>query len=339
MLIKYQALAPHSHTKKAALYVLIGDEPCLAHEAAKSITDAYEKNDAFERKIIDINTANDWSSVLLEANSYSLFHEKSLLDLRYDKKSIDVKGKKALQTYLEQSHADCVVVLRAPSLTSKTLSWLSNHPHVSVIQISPLTGKNLIDWLKNKFHALAINVEPQVPALIEQYSQSNMLAAAQMVEKISLVALDKKTFTVSELMEQLSYESNFQIYQLADACLKADLPKALLIIRKHKKQQTAPTLVLWVLAQEARQCLQLKQLTEQNAMRFHDACQKLKIWSSRSALYASSIKRFSPACLTRLLSHCHQLDLQIRSTANAQIWLEFERWAVSFCAATSHPNG
>ena len=53
-----------------------------------------------DERIIDINKPTDWSLLTEEANSYSLFSDCVLLDIRFDKKTIDAIGKRIITSYL-----------------------------------------------------------------------------------------------------------------------------------------------------------------------------------------------------------------------------------------------
>ena len=186
MLIKYQALPSLLQKKSHALYVLIGNDPYLLNDAAIQIKKLFLKRAECEQTILDIQSPADWSLLIAEANSYSLFSEHVLLDARYDKKTIDAAGKTLLIDYLKAVNDRCMIVLRAPLLSAKALQWLVDSPHVVVIQLYPLTALALKQWIGAQLLSRGMNVEPAVPNLIHEYTQGNMLASAQLLDKLAL---------------------------------------------------------------------------------------------------------------------------------------------------------
>lgn len=72
----------------AALYVLFGQDLFLLDKAAQSIKSAWQaaNNHEAEEKILYMDNPSDWALLETEANSYSLFSNSVLIDIRYEKK-------------------------------------------------------------------------------------------------------------------------------------------------------------------------------------------------------------------------------------------------------------
>jgi DNA polymerase-3 subunit delta len=327
MLIKYQALEPTLSKQSHALYVLTGTDPYLLNHAASSIKATWRQKGDIDEKKLQLNTSADWTLLIEEANHYSLFAEHVLLDAHYEKKTLESAGKKSLQIYLENMHARCVLLLRAENIPQNQLAWLAKHDHVLLIQAYPLADAALKNWIKAQLQSHAIRFEPQVPDLIQYYTQGNMLACAQVIEKIALV-YDQEVLSVDKTKEQLTVQCDYQLFELADACLNAQAEKALYVLQQASQNQTEPTLVLWLLTQEVRLLIQLSQLAKQQAIPLAKACQQLKIWPHRLRLYETALKRLSSEYLYQLLIKCQQCDEQIKSNQSAFIWHSLQQLAL-----------
>ena len=331
MLIKYQALVPHLQKNTKAVYVLVGLDPYLINEAAISVKKAWRQRGETDEKIVHINAPADWGLLLEEANSYSLFAEYVLLDIRFDKKTIDATGKDILNQYLQNTNPRCLIILQATAVPAKQLQWLTNNEHVVVVQIAPLTDFELQKWLTMQLTQRSIRYAPQVPALILQYSQGNMLACAQVIEKLALVYDEKNELTIEEVQEQLVDQCDFQLYELGDACLTTNAEKALRLLRQANNDRVDPTLILWLLTQEIRQLIQLSHLLKQN-MSLSAACTQLKIWPKRASSYERTLTRLPTIKLHQLLHDCKQLDDRIKTNQSQHIWQSFERLALDICS-------
>jgi DNA polymerase-3 subunit delta len=332
MLIKYQALAPHLQKNTKAVYVLVGLDPYLINEAAISVKNAWRQRGETDEKIIHINAPTDWGQLLEEANSYSLFAEYVLLDIRFDKKAIDAAGKVVLNQYLQNTNSRCLIILQASAVPPKQLQWLTNNEHVVLVQIVPLNDFELQKWIAMQLTQRSVRHAPQVPGLILQYSQSNMLACAQVIEKLALVFNEENELTIEEVQEQLVDQCDFQLYELGDACLNAHAEKALRLLRQANNDRVEPTLILWLLAQEIRQLSQLAHLLKQN-MSLSTACTQLKIWPKRASAYQRTLARLSTTKLYQLLHDSKQLDDRIKTNQTQQIWQGFERLSLALCSA------
>ena len=330
MLIKYQALAPHLQKNIKAVYVLVGLDHYLLNDAVLSIKKAWRKRGETDEKIVDINTAADWEHLLAEANNYSLFSEHTLLDIRFDKKTIDATGKDILSQYLQNINPRCLFILQASAVPAKQLQWLSNNEHVVLVQVVPLTDSALQSWICNQLKSRSIPHEPQVPILIHQYTQGNMLACAQVIEKLTLVSDSTNQLTVEDVRAQLIDQCDFQLYELADACLSANAAKALHLLRQADNNRVEPTLILWLLTQEIRQLIQLSHLLKQS-MSLSAACDQLKIWPKRAQSYQVTLTRLALTKLYQLLRDSKQLDERIKTNKSEQIWQLLEKLALALC--------
>lgn len=331
MQIKQQMLAQQLQKKIVPLYVLIGQDSYLLEDSVASIKSALKQKYSYDEKIITINAAEDWNQVIEEANSYSLFSEIVLLTILLEKKSIDAAGKKALTEYLKTINTRCFIIIRAPNIPLKQLSWLSSQEHAVLSVAYSLSPDAMLQWIAKELTGRGLNFDPQVPNLIHQYTQGNMLACAQVLEKIALSVEANSTINLQQVKEQLSDQCDLDLFELVDACLLGKTDKTIQIIRYLANNKTEATLVLWVLSQEIRTLLQLWYLIGQNK-EFKSACAHLKIWSQRTNLYQVYCKRVkSLDFLLQLHRHCYSIDEFIKSNLNTQVWNYLENVALSLC--------
>lgn len=316
--------------KIAPLYVLVGQEHYLLEESLVTIKSIIKKNYDCDEKIIVIQSSDDWVHITEEASSYSLFSEVTLLDIFYDKKTIDATGKKIITEYLNNMSSHSLVIIRAPNVPAKQIQWLCNHDEVVVVVSYPLNAEAMKGWIKAQLQKNALKFELQVPDLIYHYTQGNMLACAQVIEKLALTYEPNSQVYSRDVSEHLSDQCVYTLFELTDACLLGRGDKAIHILRQAAEDKTEATLVLWVLTQEIRVLLQLLFKTQQN-IDFKTACSQLKIWPQRIALYQSSSKRITPAILEQLLQQCRLIDAQIKSNLNTQVWNSLENLSLSLC--------
>lgn len=328
MQIKQQALIHQIQKKIDPLYVLVGQDNYLIEESLSTIKTNIKSKYEYDEKIISIQSTEDWSTVHEEANSYSLFSETTLLNIYYDKKTIDAAGKKILTAYLNAVNSRCFIIIRAPNVPAKQLLWLSNHNQALVVVAYPLNSDAMKSWITSRFKLNSLNTQPEVTELIYQYTQGNMLACAQVIEKIALSNPPGSSISKQLALEHLFDQCDYSLFELVDACLLGHADKAIQILRQASSNKSESTLILWMLTQEARALIQLLYLTQQK-MEFKTACSQLKIWPQRINLYQIAIKRFNNSLLQQLLQYCKYIDEQIKSSLNTQVWNSLEKLTLS----------
>lgn len=330
MQIKHQALAQHIQRKSYPLYVLIGQDNYLIEDSLNLIKSSIKNTQDCDEKMISLQSAEDWNAITDEANSYSLFSETVLLNTIYDKKTLEATGKKVLTEYLKAVNSRCCIILRAPNIPAKQLMWLANHEQVLLVVAYPLNAEAMKSWISSQFKKHELNALPQIADLIYRYTQGNMLACAQVIEKIALSNPPHSQIDTQQAMEHLSDQCDHSLFELVDACLLNQPDKAIQILRQAVDNKTEPTLALWVLAQETRTLLQLSHLIQQK-IDIKTASSQLKIWPQRLNMYQVSVKRLNSTVLREILLYCQVIDQQIKSSLNGQMWHALEKIALSLC--------
>lgn len=334
MLIKHQAVKQQMQRKIAPLYVLIGQDTYLMEEALTTIKSTLKQSRDCDEKVITIQSTEDWNLIVDEANSYSLFSDTVLLNLIYEKKTLEAAGKKVLTEYLKSTNSRCIMIIRAPNIPAKQIQWLTDHESVVVVVSYSLSTDAMLQWISMRLKELSFNFNATIPALIHQYTQGNMLACAQVIEKISLTNNSGSEITRESVLEHLSNQSEHSLYELVDACLLGQTDKAIQIIRQAAQNKTEPTLVLWMLAQEVRNLERLTYLIHRNVA-MKTACTQLKIWPQRASFYQAGLRRINTTnLLPQLLSYCQIIDERIKSNASTQAWNSLECLVLSIAQGT-----
>lgn len=330
MIIKNTNLQGYLKNQMAPIYFLLGLDHFLLNESAQAIKTAWISSTSdYENHIIYINNAGDWSLAKEQLSNRGLFSSKILVDIRYEKKTFDAAAHQFIQQYLSSINSTCLLLIRAPQLPLKQLTNYHSLKEIHIIQVFSLDAKATQQWIKGQLEKRAISYDSQAPSLIYRYTQGNLLATAQAVERIEM-ALSGNYLTLDMIKEQLVDQSNFQLFELSDSYLSQNLIKVISQLRFFQQSNTEPSLVLWFIAQDIRYLIQLKELTEQ-AMPLEAACKKLKIWPSRSRLYQLALNHLSMPILKQLLAVCKIADDKIKSNQGPSVWHSFEQIALTLC--------
>ena len=326
MIIPQHALENHLKKGCVPMYIVVGQDPYLFNQAVLSIKKVWQQDS--EETLLDVQQAQDWSDSLHNANTYSLFSEYRLLDLRFTRKTLDVLGKKTIQEYLDNANPRCLVLVQAPELPVKQIQTLVSHPNLVCVQVTPYSPQIFRKFIVQRLHALQIKYEQDTPEVIYQYHQANLLACNQFLELLACMHDLDHTLTTQILMSYLRDQSEFSIYELGDACLSGETTHAIHICRQIRQVQGEPILLLWVLSQELRKIAQIHHLLASLSLQV--ACQQLKIWAQKILLYQKACHRVSMSQAHSLLKLCQNLDEQIKSNRSNQIWQDIERLVIMF---------
>lgn len=294
-------------------------------QSVKSIKSAwnalYEQS---ETLYFSIEQSQEWQAVYDEANTHGLFSQHKLIDVHFNKKTLDATSKTILNRYFENITPETLLLIQAPLLTAKLLSFCSNHPQCTLVQLSSLNDREMALWIQDALTKASFTFAPEVIALIQQYTTGNHLACAQCIEKLTLVHPKGHVLSLDDVRVHLNFQCEYELFELSEACLLGHLEKALRCLRVVVAQKTETTLILWILTQEIRLLTQLHQHTK-NGTKLSDAASRLKIWNQRIPLYQTALNRLLPSTLQHLLDKCQKLDEGFKLGKIKNIVLEIEQ--------------
>ena len=296
-------LAAHLHKTLAPIYLVFGEEPLQAQEAADAIRATTRERGYSEREYLAVETGFNWDTLRQRAASLSLFAGRRLLDLRLgDVKPSDV-GAKALSEYAARPAEDTVLLITAGKLdwsTQKT-RWFTALDSAGVtVQSTPLELRQLPAWIEKRLRARGLNPTPEAVTLLCDRVEGNLLAATQEIEKLALTVTDQQ-LTAEAVLATVGDSSRYSIYDLVDAALIGQPERVARIHNGLRSKGVEPVLVNWVLHQEIRVLTALA-FAQRQSQPLDVVFAVHKVWDKRKLSLNQALQRLT-------LADCRQLRL------------------------------
>jgi len=309
MRIQTKQLDRELKNKLLPVYLVSGDEPLLVQEALDSIRAACKLSGCDERKILDVDRKFNWASLSEEANSLSLFAERTLTELRLGKSKPGNPGAKALQSYCQQLPEDKILLISAAKMTTATLKskWCSAIDKIGgIIQVWPITLNEMPQWIAQRARKMGLQIERDAIALLSDRLEGNLLAAQQELEKLKLLN-DGSPINTETVLASVSDSAKYDIFNLTDACLSGDSKLVAKIVSSLKVEGLEPTYALWALSKEVRTVLALTHAF-QKALPPQAIFKQFGIFQKRQTTLTQAAKRHKTTNLKILLDKCKQTD-------------------------------
>jgi DNA polymerase-3 subunit delta len=134
----------------ASVYVLHGDEPLLALEAADAIRAAARKQGCTEREVFIAERGFDWSELAQAGASQSLFGDRKIIELRIPTGKPGTQGSAAIAEYCERLGKENVTLVSLPRLRKDDQGsrWFGALAAAGVVvDIYPVDRSRLPDWI------------------------------------------------------------------------------------------------------------------------------------------------------------------------------------------------
>jgi DNA polymerase III subunit delta len=290
--IKPQQLSSSLQKALAPVYFITGDEPQQLGELADAIRKAAKARDFTAREIFFVDKLFDWKQLNVAADTFSIFADKKIIDLRLPTGTPGAEGAKALAAYCQRLPEDTLLVITAGKITkdAQKSSWFQALDKVAcVIQVWPLSGQDLLRWIQDRLQQRGITTESGAVKILADRVEGNLLAAAQEIEKLyALYGSGKLSTLVLKIVLSLNAEG------------------------------IASAIVLWAIMREARILISYKAAQNQGEKEL--ILKKNGIWGERKQLIDSAVKRLTHTELNKVLVLGAKADRQIKGKQQGDAW-------------------
>ena len=330
MKIKSQQLSSAISKRLEPVYIVSGDELLLTQEASDTIRSfAYEKGFQ-ERTVFDVDGKFDWAQIHASVNTLSLFETKKILELRLARGKLNDQGAKALVEVCKLLGENNLLLIVSPkldrseqsSLWLKTLTARGMHIEIPRINVDELPA-----WIAQRLKRRNIQISRDKIQIISDRVEGNLLAAAQEIEKLELLALDDNTNELA-ISTIVTDSTRYDVYDLIDKILLGDTRSTGRILRGLQAEGTQPLQLLWAVLNELRKLIKASQLIA-GGESINSALSQAGVWKSNLSSMRLVIKRCSSAHLRMLLYQASAIDRGVKGLRESNIWDELTTMIIS----------
>ncbi|HKD55537.1 MAG TPA: DNA polymerase III subunit delta [Steroidobacteraceae bacterium] len=314
-----------THLAQALLpaYLISGDEPLLAGEAADAVRARARAAGFTERNVHFIERAADWNDVRGSCASLSLFGARRVVEIRLATARPGAAGNEALVALLGADDPDTLLLVLTPRLDrdAQSAEWVrASETRGAWVQIWPMDAQRLPGWLRVRARRLGLEVSDEALALLAARTEGNLLAAHQELTKLALLA-PGKVLTPDGVLASVADSARFDVFQLGEAVLAGETARALRVLAGLRAEGTEPTLVLWALTRALRDTWSALSGGGPTG------------WQRQSAALASARRRAPRLSFAALAERASRADRLIKGRLDGDAWDELALLATDMCGA------
>ena len=322
MKLSADSLANHLRERLLPVYLVSGDEPLLAGEAADAVRAAARAAGCSEREVHVVERAADWEEVRGSARNLSLFGARRLFEIRMSARP-GTAGNAALVALLAANAPDTLFLILTPRLDREAQSadWVrAVEAHGAWVPIWPVDAARLVGWLRGRARQLGLTASDEALELLAERTEGNLLAAHQELGKLVLLAGGARV-TPETVLASVADSARFDVFQLSEAVLTGAAARALRVLGGLRAEGTEPTLVLWALTKA-----------------LHDAWGALagaggaqRGWQRQSAALERAARRAPHMAFTDLTARAARADRVIKGRVAGNAWDELTLLTQALC--------
>ncbi|QDX82303.1 DNA polymerase III subunit delta [Denitratisoma sp. DHT3] len=329
MQLRPEQLAAHLQKPLAPLYVVHGDEPLLAIEAADAIRAAARIQGFEDREVLTAGPGFRWDDLYLAAGNLSLFGGSKLIDLRIPSGKPGRDGGEALQRYCGTLGPGVATLISLPLLDwqARKAAWFTALMEAGVVlecNAPPLP--QLPDWIAGRLARQQQSAPRAALEFIADHVEGNLLAAHQEIQKLALLH-PAGTLSLEQVEDAVLDVARFDVDKLRAALLAGDLARCGRLLDGLRAEDTAPPLVLWALTSEVRTLAQVRSAMDRG-LPADGALKEAKVFGPRQGPVRAAAQRISSAAARAALLHAARIDRMIKGLARGDIWDEMLQLAL-----------
>ena len=323
-------LGKHLQGSLAPVYVISGDDPLLCQEAADAIRAATRSQGFSEREVFHAEANFDWGLLYEAGASLSLFAEKRVIELRIANGKPGDKGTAAILEYLGRPPEDTLLLISLPKLDGSTqkTKWakaLIEGPNAQFLQIWPVDANQLPQWIRQRLSQSGMSATQEALELIAARVEGNLLAAAQEVEKLKLLA-EGNQIDAATVQAAVADSARYDVFGLIDAVLNGEAAHALRMLQGLRGEGQESLFIVVMLARELRQLASLAQQFSQGIpLEKAFAAARPPVWDKRRPLISKALQRHSASRWNQLLIDAQRIDAQVKGQAPGDPWSSLGR--------------
>ena len=322
MQVRSNRLAAHLANGLAPLYVVHGDEPLLAIEAADEIR-AAARRAGFEREILVAEPGFKWDAFTAANRNLGLFGTRKLVDLAIPSGKPGVEGARALEDCAAHPHPDTLTLITLPRLdrAAQAGAWFSALERSGVaVAVQPLERGELPRWLAARLARQNQRVGDDTLQLLADATEGNLLAARQEVEKLGLL-LPEGELDRDAVERAIADVARFDVFQLSEAWLVGDAARSLRILAALEAEGEGVPLLVWQLGEDLR-ALSAVLAAVAGGIPLGAAVQTARAWGKRQAALERAAGRVDPGVIAALLMRLARLDAMAKGIGRGSVWDE-----------------
>ncbi|MGK0373593.1 MAG: DNA polymerase-3 subunit delta [Arenicella sp.] len=331
---RLKACGPESGNQLPKVILLNGNEPLLVEEALDGVRHVLKQLGFGERLKYQLETGFDWNKLTGVGQAMSLFAERRVIEFRVPK-ALGAPGTKAITEYCQNPSADDILVIMMPALDKRqraakwvkaieSVGWLVDGYDISLQQFPA--------WLKKRLQSRSLRVEAGVVELMTEQLEGNVMAAAQEVDKLQVLAKDGGV-TLKLVTESLADQARFDVYALTDGCLIGDFNRVLRIKSRLQSEGVEPVIVVWALVREIRLLAAMSSALQQGQNKGL-LFKQHRIWNKREPIVNAALARLAPQAWYQLLEQAAHLDQTVKGQRYSEVgnlWYQIEQLCCRLC--------
>jgi DNA polymerase-3 subunit delta len=332
MQLRPHELDAHLSRNLAPLYVVHGDEPLAAIEAADAIRAAARRAGCGERELFIVEQHFRWDAFVAANANLGLFASRKLIDVRIASGKPGAEGAAALERHARNLPAENVTLISLPRVdrTTQGSGWFGAlAEHGVMIGVTAVERGALPGWIAERLARNDQRVTRATLAYLAERCEGNLLAAKQEIDKLALL-LAPGQLAHDDVERAVANVARYDIQELSEAWLRGEAVRTLRIVDGLRSEGEPITLVTWQLGEDLHALAAVHEMMA-HGQSLSGAMRTVRVWGKRQPALERAARRLDASRVLPLLASLAKLDALAKGIGRGDPWDALVAIALALC--------
>ena len=308
------------------VYLVAGPETLQVLEAADAIR-ARARGEGAEREVFDGDGRDpDWDALAASFNAPGLFASRRLLEVRLPGGKPGKAGAEVISQFCADPPGDVTLLVVAGDWSKAHHGkWVDAVSRCGVVSIAwSLKPHELPGWIDRRLRERGLRATPEAVQGLAERVEGNLLAAAQEIDKLSLLA-PEGVLDLETMQSLVADAARYDVFRLVEATLSgqsAQVRRMLAGLRAEGEQ------VAGLMPMVVRELLRAAALAQAQARGANLAAEMKSqgLWEARQAPFKRALQRHAtPLRWNRFAAYASRIDRAAKGRGSGEPWQLLER--------------
>jgi len=320
----------------AGTYLVHGDEPLLAIEAADAVRSAARQRGFSQREVFFVEKSFDWSAVAHAGASRSLFGDRSILELRFASGRVAAAAAQAIERYCGKPNPDVLLLISMPRPEGSgwwKSGWFAALDAAGVIvEAQPVARAKLAEWISQRLARQRQSAGAETLDFLADRVEGNLLAAQQEILKLALLAPEGE-LSPQMVEAAVSSVARYEFDTLAEALYAGDFLRYARALAGLRGEGETAAALAWRLGEELAALLRIK-LQLGGGRRLEQLFAENRIWRAAQPRCEKALRRMDSDGLRKMVVHVARIERASKGAGPGDPWDELIRLGLELTRGT-----
>ncbi|MBD7986422.1 DNA polymerase III subunit delta [Luteimonas sp. Sa2BVA3] len=322
----------------APVYLVAGAETLRVLECADAIRAAAREQGYAEREVFEVEGRDvDWDGLEASLRAPSLFAARRLIEVRLPTSKPGKQGAEVIAGFCADPPPDiCLLVTGGEWSRKHGGKWSEAIAAVGAIAVAwPVKPHELQGWVEGRLRRRGVRADAGAVQLLVERVEGNLLAAAQEIDKLALLATDG-TLDAARMQALVADAARYDVFHLVDAALNGQGAQAVRMLAGLRAEGEAVPALMGMVVMELQRTAALARVKARGG-NLGAEFKAQRIWDAKEAAYRRALERHPVARWERFVAAAGEVDRVAKGRGAGDEWLLLERLLLAVADARAVP--